>query len=67
MISPERQCGDVWPSFVTELKAAIAKERRSDGKCRCSMVGSILGDGCSICNPEMAREIERENAAESDD
>lgn len=40
-----------WPNW--KLKAA--------GICHCTFSKKILGDGCEICNPEMAREIAEEN------
>ena len=33
-------------------------------KCKCSLSISILGDGCSICNPEFYIEIMREQIKE---
>ena len=29
--------------------------------CTCTMAQRMVGDGCSVCNPEKAREIERES------
>lgn len=31
---------------------SLAKEELVDLKCDCSMSQSVLGDGCSICNPK---------------
>ena len=34
-------------------------------KCKCTSISqSILGDGCDICNPEMAEEIRLSNLIE---
>lgn len=35
-------------------------------QCKCSMAIKILGDGCEVCNPELAEEIRAENAQELD-
>ncbi|MDB5937504.1 MAG: hypothetical protein JWQ01_4848 [Massilia sp.] len=32
-------------------------------ECKCSLRTSLVGDGCSVCNPEMAARIDAENAA----
>jgi len=49
-----------------ERDAALATVRelqaRLDNLCRCSMRTRALGDGCEVCNPELAAEI----AAEAD-
>jgi len=29
--------------------------------CKCDMRTKLVGDGCEICNPELAAEIESEN------
>ena len=31
-------------------------------ECKCSMRIKVIGDGCSVCNPEMAQQIEDDNA-----
>lgn len=40
---------------------AIAKGREMAlaelGHCRCTMRGKLVGDGCAVCNPTMAREV----------
>ena len=30
-------------------------------RCTCTMAQSVVGDGCEVCNPALAREIAREN------
>ena len=30
-------------------------------ECNCSMRTQLVGDGCEVCNPEMAAEIQQEN------
>ena len=30
-------------------------------KCNCSVGIKVLGDGCEVCNPDMAKEIEEQN------
>lgn len=46
--------------------APVAPDAKSTGaahheQCRCTMAQRLVGDGCAFCNPELAREIEREN------
>jgi len=33
-------------------------------ECKCSMRTKLVGDGCQICNPELAMELRRENFEE---
>ena len=40
--------------------------KRTLNNCKCTMTQSLLGDGCTICNPEMAKEIEENNALDDD-
>ena len=30
-------------------------------KCKCNIRKKLVGDGCQICNPEMAKQVEEEN------
>lgn len=39
----------------------------STPKCNCSLRGQLVGDGCSVCNPEMARRIAQENKLDAMD
>lgn len=36
-------------------------------ECECPMTIRLLGDGCSVCNPEMAAQILADNLAEDED
>ena len=37
------------------------------GVCQCSFRGRILGDGCSVCNPELAARCAAENLEDEAD
>lgn len=40
----------------------IARGTKPERKCECSLTTRALGDGCDVCNPELAAEIAAENA-----
>lgn len=42
--------------------AAKPSKVKSARKCECSLTTRALGDGCDVCNPELAAEIAAENA-----
>ena len=44
-----------WNAALTEL-----------GHCECKMAAKLLGDGCSVCNPTMKREIDAYNEGYND-
>lgn len=44
----------------SHVSGPSAVERRVSG-CRCTMAQRMVGEGCEVCNSELAREIEREN------
>jgi hypothetical protein len=33
----------------------------NSNECKCTLAQRLVGDGCNVCNPELAAEIEREN------
>ena len=35
---------------------------RKQRKCRCDMRTELVGDGCEVCNPEMADRVRRESS-----
>lgn len=38
----------------------------NDKKCNCDMRTRLVGDGCSVCNPELAREMSEERMTPSE-
>ena len=56
----ENEMNDSKSKLNDELScAATGKENKV---CGCSMRIRLVGDGCSKCNPEMAQQIEEDNA-----
>jgi len=47
--------------LADKIRSSICEKSKS---CKCSMVTQLVGDGCEICNPVRAKEIEDENKAE---
>lgn len=46
------------------LAAAPAPAEPAPAECKCSMAISVLGDGCSVCNPELYAEMLADQAAD---
>lgn len=44
-----------------------ALSQQAEPECRCSMRERLVGDGCSICNPELAAELEDDEPAPAQD
>ena len=52
-------------NLIEELEALV--RRVAKGECTCTLSHRLNGDGCEICNPELAIEIARENAENEDE
>lgn len=46
-----------------EARVDAALPQQPEPECRCSMRERLVGDGCSICNPELAAELEDDEPA----
>lgn len=77
---PTAHCSDVNPDlqgffdYYTEdqmhayARAALAHPVAVDAPtCKCDMRTKLLGDGCSVCNPELAARCAAENAEDTAD
>jgi hypothetical protein len=61
------EAADLIESLERERDALRALVMRvAEGKCTCTMSQRLNGDGCEVCNPQMAIEIARENAKGAD-
>ena len=50
----------------TERLDWIEAEGRKHG-CKCTLRGALVGDGCEVCNPQLAKDIADENARDLSD
>lgn len=41
------------------------KDGVAEDVCRCTLAQRMVGDGCEVCNPELAEEIRRQNEADA--
>lgn len=62
----EEICQDIERSRELEAQFGGIPEvvEESEKGCECTMSEKTLGDGCQICNPEMAQQIQEENGAD---
>jgi hypothetical protein len=58
--------GEVMTINKQEFKDAIIAAGIPD-KCVCTISQRMVGDGCEICNPELAKQISLENLDEDDE
>lgn len=49
-----------------DFKKAFEAGQRSIGHCSCTMTQKMTGDGCSVCNPTVKREIDAYNDGYTD-
>ena len=48
-------------AFTAQLSLFEAEDDSSPFRCKCqTLTHNVLGDGCDICNPELAKELEEE-------
>lgn len=62
----EEICQDIERSKELEAQFGGIPEvvEQPEKGCECTMTEKALGDGCQTCNPEMAQQIQEENAAD---
>lgn len=53
-----------WEQYASDFERIFGKPKQA---CKCSMTIKLLGDGCSVCNPEMAARIAENNKRNDDD
>jgi len=61
--------GSTQEQYIEQFRAAIphlnaAPANGGERKCKCDMRTRLVGDGCDVCNPELARELS-ERAADA--
>lgn len=50
-----------------EARVDAALSQQDESECRCTMRERTVGDGCSVCNPELAAELEGDEPAPAQD
>jgi len=57
----------IWIKKYDDAIKVLKENESGPWGCKCkTLQNKMLGDGCEICNPEMAKEIEEENAKDLD-
>lgn len=64
-INHGRDTSPTLAAWADRLEAALSPQTESE--CRCTMREHTVGDGCSVCNPELAAELEDDEPAPAQD